>query len=525
MQKFLYFSIIWLLLFPFFSSSVSSTNATTLTVADYIFTNGDIITIDDDNPGAEAMAIENGVIVAIGSTASILGQYTTQDDTYFDLGGQTIMPGIINGHTHYMASMFWNGYDIEDYYPAQEIPLSYGITSLTEKSVDQGELAVFQDLEQDNKLRLRVNCFVLHNYAFLDSNNETIIVERWYQDNDPILNPDGKLRIPGVKIFADGYYGNRGHPAMSEPYPDNLVEAWGVTSPYGHLYLNQTELNATVKRIQDKGYSCAFHAMGDRGIETVLNAIDYSLGGLTNDEYRHQIEHNTFIRVEFIEKAIMLNTIHALRGYFPTYNQKGYEELLSPTWLEWYINRYSFTSAGVHTYMEIDDNVNGDPTKLYSTSNINPFLQLWGFVTRKAFDVNGTIHEPVDWLAETTITIEEALKVLTIEGAYAVKQENQLGSLEVGKYADLIFISDNPKEIDVDQIKDIQVLLTMVDGQIEYERDDYSLQSYVTSASSASSAPSSSITNPLSVDILGLLISSFFVLIVIRVYKRKQRFH
>jgi len=92
---------------------------------------------------------------------------------------------------------------------------------------------------------------------------------------------------------------------------------------------------------------------------------------------------------------------------------------------------------------------------------------MWGLVTRKAIDENGTIHEPDPWVAEHEITVVQALRMMTNEGAYAVKQENYLGTLEVGKYADLIVIDADPLTIDEDDIKDINVMLTMVNGKID----------------------------------------------------------
>ncbi|MBK5115219.1 MAG: amidohydrolase family protein [Candidatus Heimdallarchaeota archaeon] len=240
--------------------------------------------------------------------------------------------------------------------------------------------------------------------------------------------------------------------------------------------MNQSTLNAVVKTIHDKGFSCAFHSMGDRSTETVLNAIEYALDGETNDNYRHQIEHNSFIREDLIAQAQSLNTIHSVRGYFPTYWQVEYAELFNETVLEWYVNRYSLPSEGLHAYLETDFTWEVyDDDDLSGSRNIKPFLHMWGLVTRKSIDHNGTIHTPLPWLAEHTISVEQALKMMTLEGAYAVKQEDYLGSLEAGKFADLIVISDDPLTINHDEIKDIEVYLTMINGTIEYQNPAHSI--------------------------------------------------
>ncbi|MHA1737310.1 MAG: amidohydrolase, partial [Candidatus Heimdallarchaeota archaeon] len=456
------------LIYPLITNSNESKVAADSEIVDYIFVNSNIISVDATNTIYEAIAIKEGEIIALGTTEEIVANYHTINENTYDLEGRTIMPGIIDGHTHLMWSMLYGGFETME--GAQQIALAYGYTTLNEKGVESWERDIqpLLDVEANNGLLLRVNIFPVHNSAFLED-NYTIVWERWYPDHDPILEHDRMLRVPGIKIYLDGAYGNRGLPAMSTPYTQEMLDAWGGTDPYGNLYFNQSTLNATVKRIHDKGFSCAFHSMGDRSTETALNAIEYALNGTTNDNARHQIEHNSFIREDLITKAISLNTIHSVRGYFPTYWQQEYADLYNSEWEEWYVNRYSLPGVGLHSYLETDftwevydeDDVSG-------CRNIKPFLHMWGLVTRKAIDENGTIHEPDPWVAEHEITVVQALRMMTNEGAYAVKQEDYLGSLEVGKYADLIVIDADPLTIDEDDIKDINVMLTMVNGKIEY---------------------------------------------------------
>ncbi len=410
------------------------------------------------------------MIEGLGTTETILQNFATENDTTYDLAGRTIMPGIVDGHSHYMASLFWIG-ETETIYDSQNIALAFGYTTLNEKSVDHGELAWFQSAEQNGTLRLRVNAFLIYNFAWLED-NESVIVGGWEGKVDqPVLDPSKKLRIPGFKVYLDGASGNRGFPAMSDPYTQEMIDLWGIINPYGDLYFNQSELNSIVDSYHDKGFSIAVHAMGDRATETILNAIEYALNGTDNDYARHQIEHNSFIREDQIAKAITLNTIHSVRGYFPTYWQQDYADLYGSVWMERTVNRYSLPGEGLHSYLETDFGfLRGyDEDDWSRTTNIRPFLHMWGLVTRKAIDENGTIHAPDPWVAEHTISVEQALKMMTIEGAYAVKQEDYIGSLEVGKYADLIVIDDDPLTTNPDNIKDINVLLTMIDGKIEFQ--------------------------------------------------------
>lgn len=447
---------------------VYSQTTTEQIIVDYIFCNGNIITIDDSNPIVEAIAIDDGEIIALGTTDEILTLYKMEDRGGMDLEGNTIMPGIIDGHTHYMASHWWNG-DTSDIYAAQEIALSYGYTTLNEKSVDNGELGWFENGESNNLLRLRINAFLIYNYAWLEDNS-TVLVDHWDPSLTPVTDHDKMLRIPGMKIYADGAYGNRGFPAMSVPYTPQMISDWGIINPYGDLYFNQSTLNTIVDSLHDRGFSVAFHSMGDRSTETVLNAIEYALNGSDNDVARHQIEHNSFLRDDLVATASTLNTIHSIRGYFPTYWQEEYQIMYDDDWEEWNIKRYSLPGLGIHSYLETDASIiSYDEDDWHRSMNLKPFLNLWGLVTKKAIDENGTVHDPNSWLSQYLLTVEEGLKLMTIEGAYAVGQEDYIGSLEVGKYADLIVINKDPLTIHVDDLKTIATIMTMVGGKIEYQ--------------------------------------------------------
>ncbi len=416
MKKHYFFLLVFtLFIFPFIVPVFSQTSPQ---LVDYIFCKCNIITIDELNPLFEAIAIKDGIIIGLGDTEEILENFATENETTYDLDGRTIMPGIIDGHTHYMASLFWIG-ETETIYEAQILALANGYTTLNEKSIDMGEFQWLQEAEQNNTLRLRVNAFLIYNYAWLE-NNESVLVEHWSPDLEPLLEHDRKFRIPGFKIYLDGAYGNRGFPAMSDPYTQEMIELWGIINPYGDLYFNQSELNSVVDSLHDRGFSIAVHAMGDRATETILNAIEYALNGTDNDNARHQIEHNSFIREDQITKALSLNTIHSVRGYFPTYWQQEYADLYSAVWQERTVNRYSLPGEGLHSYLETDFGfLHGyDEDNWSKSANIRPFLHLWGLVTRKAIDENGTIHTPNPWVVEHEISVEMALRMMTIEGRW-----------------------------------------------------------------------------------------------------------
>ena len=90
-------------------------------------------------------------------------------------------------------------------------------------------------------------------------------------------------------------------------------------------------------------------------------------------------------------------------------------------------------------------------------------------VTKRQIDPNddSIVCDPPDWLAAEAVTVEEALRMMTINGAHALFMEDHIGSLRSGKFADLIILSENPLTVDPDRIVDIDVLMTMVGGEVE----------------------------------------------------------
>ncbi|MFQ6099992.1 MAG: amidohydrolase [Anaerolineae bacterium] len=402
--------------------------------------------------------------MAVGNYVDILALQGPQTRVV-DLAGRILLPGFVDGHTH----ILWRGRTLDE---SQDVALRFGFTSVTEMWADEPFLEELMQAEQSGQLRLRVNVFASYNDGILQD-GEKVFVRAWYPENDPILDSDRMLRIPGIKVFVDGGSGGgRGCPALSEPYePDFVATDWfkgQCGSDRGDLYWTQEEINQVVADAQAAGYRVAFHAMGDQGIETSLNAIEFALDGQPNERYRHQIQHNALIRPDLLERYADLDILASLRGYFNTCDQSGYVTYHGPHRYEWNANRYRLPGLGVHVYIETDFTWDVDPTDTYWSRNPNSMLQLYGLVTRQQVNKDGTICTPEPWLVPHAISVEQALRIMTIEPAYAVSQEDVIGTLEPGKYADLVILSGNPMAVDPNTIKDLEVWMTMVGGNVEY---------------------------------------------------------
>ncbi|MGB8252685.1 MAG: amidohydrolase family protein [Anaerolineaceae bacterium] len=185
--------------------------------ADTIFFNGTLITMEENQPLAQAIALRDGLIQAVGTDQEILS-LKGPDTQVVDLQGRTVMPGFVDGHTHILAFPARKGKSLDE---AQEVAIRYGFTTLNEMWADAGFLDALMRAEQAGSLRLRVNLFPSYNDGILNADRTKVFLKTWYPGHDPILDPNRYLRIPGIKIYMDGdsFTPIRGCWALSDPFP------------------------------------------------------------------------------------------------------------------------------------------------------------------------------------------------------------------------------------------------------------------------------------------------------------------
>ena len=427
-----------------------------------IFYNGTVITVEKAKPLAEAAAVHDNLIQAAGSNDEILA-LKGPETVLIDLQGKTLMPGFVEGHTHYIQNAWIDGVPLKE---MMDTLTRYGLTGDTEMHGARDFIDAMLAAEQNHELAVRVNIFAQYNESIL-VDNKTVIDPAWYPDNPPILDSSRMLRIPGVKIFVDGAgTPNRGCPYDSFPFPPTVTDAWpdvweSCRTPYGDLYLDQAQLTQAVQSIQDRGYRVSFHVMGDASAAITLNAIETVLNGKPNSAFRHQIQHNSLLSPELVQRYVQLDIIASVPGGFNTCEASTYAPIYGEEHKEWAVNRFSLAGLGLHVYA-VGDFSRGDVALL------NPFRRLFGLTTLKQILSDGTVCEPPEWIAKHKIRVERALEMLTIEPAYAISMEQHIGSILPGKYADLIIVSDNPLTMDPNRLMDIKVLMTMVNGKAGY---------------------------------------------------------
>lgn len=412
--------------------------------ADVVFHNGQIITMESALPFVQGIAIQGDKILRVGSDGEVLA-HRGPESVVVDLGGATLMPGFIDAHTHVLDNPGSIGGDLHS---VQELTLSCGVTTLADAFSTADLVARLIEMDRAGELRIRVSLYLPYNNPCGER-----LANDWYLAYPQSIDPGAMLQMPGTKVFSDG--GSCNAPAVSFEYPSGV----GM----GDLYYTQEEMNQIVSGLQANGYQVAIHALGDRAIEQALNAIDNALGGHPNT-YRHRIEHNAVVRPDLIPRYSEVGAVPILFGSFPTCFRLGETSQFKyaipeefKTW-EW-------------PWREV---IEANPDVIFAwhgdtpTFEFDPIRNLYGFLTRRDFAPDGSLCEPPDWLVANTIPVETALRLMTINSAYALFRDKDIGSLREGKYADLILLSDNPLTMEPNTLIDLEVWLTMVNGKVEY---------------------------------------------------------
>jgi predicted amidohydrolase YtcJ len=414
---------------------------------DVVFHNGSILTMETEQPEAQALAIQGENILAVGSDDGILPLAGPQTKL-IDLQGRALMPGFVDAHTHlFNAADHW-GTDLAS---VQDLALRYGITALANMYCTPEFLEQMQALAQAGQLRVRTSLYLNYN------DNCGVVPEGmgyWYRQHPPTRVPGEMLRIGGVKLFTDG--GSCGAPAVSFARPNGVGQ--------GDLFFTQEEMDRIVAGVHADDYQLAIHALGDRAIEQVQNAIAAALDGQPNT-MRHRIEHNAVLRSDLMPRYSEIGIVPLIFGVYPIYGQLGASTpcrftlpVEYQTW-EWPWRELLDANPGLPIAWHGDDP---------GVHPLEPLLDLWGFVNRGGIAKDGSICQPPDWFAANAITVEEALRIMTMGSAYALFRDEEVGSLKPGKLADVIILSEDPLAVDPDRIKDIEVLMTMVGGRTEY---------------------------------------------------------
>ncbi len=311
-----------------------------------------------------------------------------------------------------------------------------GLTSVHDAGINITEAETYLSMADDNEMSMRIFAMM----AGAGENLDAIGTPIHSYGND-------RLAIASVKLVADGAFGSRGA-AMFEPYDDDAENR-------GLPYWTQEELDGFVRKSNDMGFPVGIHAIGDRANKQALDAIEKVQGGKPS-ALRNRIEHVQLLRLEDIPRFAELGVIASMQATHATSDMNMAEDRVGPERIKVAYSWLKLLDAGALIANCSD----------FQVELPNPMHGLYASVTRKS-----RTGLPEDgWYAGEALTREESLHSFTWAAAYAAHQEDRLGSLEPGKWADFIVVDRDFFEIPETEIDDIQVIQTWVGGDIVYDR-------------------------------------------------------
>jgi predicted amidohydrolase YtcJ len=546
--------------------------------ADMILNNGKIITVDQKFSIAEAVAISNGKIVAVG-TDQQMKSYTGSKTKTVDLKGKTVIPGLIDSHLHpESASLSELEEEIPDIHTLEQlltwikaqaeikedgqwiiIPkfFSTRLIELRQPTLSELDIAApsnpvflngsFGGMLNSEALRLsginkktkhkgiikekitglptgfiRASAFnlinlpkqkvlsylekqdalktMLHRYnhygitslfsgagdfesikMYYDMSEKGVLTARIYQN---ILLPtigkitpesvknelakyknstgygDEWVKIGSLKIFLDGGI-LTGTAFLREPWGKTAGEIYGFNDPSykGVINYSREELLTIVSLANEYNWSFTAHITGGGAVDLLLDVYNEVNQVKSIKDRRFSIIHGNFFTTDAIKRMNELGVCANMQAAWFYKDADAMKYILGEDRIKTFHPYRSLIDGGVIINGGSDHMVKFDANT--SINPYNPFLAMWSMITRC------TERESVI-SANESITREEALKIYTINNAYASFEESIKGSIEPGKLADLAIISDDILSCPIDKIKDIESLITILGGKVVY---------------------------------------------------------
>ncbi|WP_392544116.1 amidohydrolase [Oryzobacter telluris] len=397
-----------------------------------IYHHGVVLTMDDDRPRAQAVAVAQGRVLAVGDDAEVLA-LRRRSTRVIDLGGRTVMPGFIDSHAHWIGDSARVGHTADT---AVAAALRNGWTSITESFVDEDRLTQLRSMDAEGRLPLRVNAYLPVNFG-----DDTY--GSWYLAYEPHHAYSAHLRLAGIKLFVDHEWGTDYH--------------WV-----------QSDLDEYVLTAQRHGWQVAAHTVSALGHDQVLAAVEHARAAAPDPDARHRVEHVVQLRDDQLARMRALGVIASIQPGIPgdMAKEPGFPALVATGETRWITRYRDIVDSGVRTIGGTDMpwqvlDLIGSPTGPPHGSALEAVHQA---MTRASYSG----RPPEDWQLAQTLTVEQALRLFTVDAAYGTFEEGVKGTVTRGKYADLVVLTDDPTAVPVDSLLDVRALVTLVGGRAEY---------------------------------------------------------
>lgn len=313
-----------------------------------------------------------------------------------------------------------------------------GITSVHDITFPDA-LKAFERARAEEKLTCRIYTrWPIADYNYLVEKN----IKAGYGDE--------LIKMGSLKAFADGSLGSS-TAWFFEKYNQDTT-TFGLPMDI----ITDGSMEKWCLDADKNGLQLSVHAIGDRANFYMLDLFEKIEKTNPKWDRRFRIEHAQHVRFQDIPRFAELGVIASVQPYHCIDDGVWAEKRIGPERIKYTYPFKSFLEAGVKLCFGTD----------WYVAPLNPLLGLYAAVTRRTLDDKN----PDGWIPEQKISIEDAIKCYTINSAYAAFEENIKGSIEVGKLADLIVLSDDILTIDPVKIKDAEVIMTIFDGKIVFKK-------------------------------------------------------
>jgi hypothetical protein len=310
----------------------------------------------------------------------------------------------------------------------------YGLTSVHHEG---GDLAAIQDVRTRGDLLHRVSYEASGRVldAMIANGIKTGFGDEWVKfgaTSEHTVDGSFSERTMALSVF---------YPGSNPPYKGNVTETQDV-------------LDAWVEKVHRAGIQVNIHANGDVAIDSYLTALERAQKAFPVADARPKITHCTLINDDLVRRMKALGAVPAMFTTYAYYNTDKFpfygEELMKRS-----MAFRTMLDAGIHAAAGSD----------FSPGPFAPLMGIQGMVTRKGWD-NTT------WGLNQRVTVDEAIRINSLNGAYASFEENIKGTITAGKLADFVILEKDPHDVDPNTIKDIKIARTVTGGRTVYPRSD-----------------------------------------------------
>jgi len=335
--------------------------------------------------------------------------------------------------------LVWNTYPENDqeFYvkaikDAEKKCLELGLTTINEAGTNRFAIELMDSLQQSGEMSLRI-------YAMLtkDKSNLDYYLKKGKVKTD-------RMNVRSVKVWADGALGSRGA-AMRDEYSDQAGH-------HGAMITNEAEMDSLAKRIAKAGYQLNTHAIGDSANISVLRVYSDAVKDI--EDPRWKVEHAQIITpldFDYFSEKILpsIQPTHATSDMYWAEDRVGSERIKGAYAYKTLLKKSGMVALGTD----------------FPVEKVNPMYTFYAAVARKDLE-----NYPEDgYRMEEALTREETLKGMTIWAAYSNFEENEKGSIEVGKFADFTVLEKDIMTIPEDEIPNVNVVATFINGEKVYE--------------------------------------------------------